>query len=152
MSSSLEPEEIALLIAIGEHAPDGKVYEFDVDNVPTRKVICIGVLSFPPDLNNPGAPLMNQERWITALQSLRRRNFLTCYHNIYSVHGAGRQLMRRAKESSEEAWEAVNKCLRSLEKAQQAQINNPSEELNRKKVEMLTEELLVLCRGIQAAI
>ena len=152
MLSSIEPEEIALLIAIGEHAHDAKAYEFDIDNVPTGKVIGIGLLNFPPDLNNPGASLVNQERWITALQSLRRRNFLTCKYNIYSLHGVGRQLVRRAKESSEEGWEAVNKCLRSLEKAQQAQINNPCEELNRKEVERLTEELLVFCRGIQAAI
>ncbi len=152
MPGALEPEEIALLIAIGEHAADGKAYEFDVDNAPTRKVISIGLLGIPPDINNPGASLTNRERWITALQTLRARRLLTCDHNIYGVHGAGRQLMRRAEESCKDAWEAVKKCLRSLEKAQRAQIENPGEEANRKDVERLTEELLVLCREIQAAI
>ena len=82
MPSALEPEEIALLIAIGEQAPDGKAYEFDVDNAPTGKVISVGLLGIPPDINNPGASLVNQERWITALQTLRRHKLPTSDHNM----------------------------------------------------------------------
>lgn len=161
MPGALEPEEIALLIAIYGHAPDGKAYEFDADNAPTRKVISVGLLSFPPDLNNPGASLINQERWITALQSLRARNLLICDFNMYSLHGAGRELIRRAEESGKktpnggtvrDVLEAVNRYLGNLRRAQQGQINNPGEEENRKEVDKLIAELLALCGELQSAI
>jgi len=88
-----KPEEGALLIAVGEHAVAGRAYESDSENAQTRKVIAVGELHFPPDLDTPGASLHNQERWLDALQSLRNRPLLTIKNNIYTLHGAGKELL-----------------------------------------------------------
>ena len=156
---TLKPEDIALLIAIGEHAPSGEAYEFTDTNAPTGNVIRVGSLQFPPDLNNPGASLVEQEKWITSLHSLRTQYFLTLGGgNIYRIHGVGRQLLDRMRgcgkktSTDKPVWQAVIEILQNLQRAQQAQTNNPSEESNRKEVTRLTQELLGLCKELQTAI
>jgi hypothetical protein len=156
---ALKPEDIALLIAIGEHTPSGEAHEFSDTNAPTGNVIRVGSLQFPPDINNPGASLVEQEKWITSLHSLRTQYFLTLEEtNVYHIHGVGRQLLDRIRRCGRKTsagklvWEAIKEILQNLQRAQQAQTNNPSEESNRKEISRLTQELLSLCRELQTAI
>ena len=160
----MTPEEVALLVAAAElGSTDVPIAVVTTEQV--GKLILIGPLHFPPEVNNPRRSLQAEERWHAGFRSLVKDRGLIRHDegNVFLLSDKGWELIDRFRTSGKKGsdggpiWEELVECLRNLAAAQQGEASaantSAHDEVRRLAADVLrvSREYLSAAHTVEAA-